>query len=88
MFKFALENVSPVQEHIHPVTADAVTAATGSNLTGGTDADIMRRLVPGICQVRGIVPQHARANAHARRDKVPQIPFSKVNAAAVEVTAV
>ena len=45
----------------------------------------MRGLVGPVAQVRRIVPEPVDTDAHARRDKVPQIHFPQENPVAVEL---
>ena len=45
----------------------------------------MGRLVGPVAQVRRIVPEPVNANAHARRDKIPDVRFPQENPVAVEL---
>ena len=78
-------NVSPVQEHIDPVTALTDSAAGGTPDYAVADAQVMARLIARVVQVRRIVPQYAPADAHARRNEIPQIPLPEDNTIAVEL---
>ena len=82
---YALERVSPVQEHIDPVPSLTSSAICRGVLAY---AKIMGSLVTGVVQVRCVVPEPARAYAHPRRHEVPQIELSKQNAVAVELRKV
>jgi len=48
----------------------------------------MRLLIQPVAQIRRVVPQRTEAHAHARRDKVPQIPLSEQNSRPVKIAAV
>ena len=48
----------------------------------------MRFLVAPVAQVRGVIPQNADSDAHARRDEVPQIPLSQQDADPMKITAI
>ena len=69
-----------------PIAAFTVSA-TGRRGGIGSIAysQVMRGLVVPVAQVRRIVPQPAQADAHARREKVPEIRFAQENPVAVEL---
>ena len=48
----------------------------------------MRGLVGPVTQVRSIVPEPAHADAHARREKIPDVRFPQENPIAVELRQV
>ena len=83
-----LELVSPVEEHIDPVATRAVAATAALDLGRRTNAEIMRFLVQPVAQIRRVVPQHAAADTHARRDEIPKVPLSQDHARAMEIAAV
>ena len=66
-----LERVSPVEHHIYPVAAFAISTGTVA-----ANVQVVTCLVGANTQVRRVVPQHVDANVHARRDKIPEIPLS------------
>src|SRR5207245_10275756 len=76
-----LELISPVQIAIDPLATPAWSA--GRTATSTTEV-----LLHGGRQVGSIVPQQMPADAHSRRDEVPQIPFADYINTPVELTAV
>src|SRR6266540_6860979 len=84
----ALEGVSPVQHHIHPVSADAGSAVTVVNVASATNIEIMRRLVATVAQVRRVVPQDTCSHTHARRYEIPKIPLTQQDTVTVELCQV
>ena len=80
-----LPRVSPVQKYVDPVTALTHPAAGSAPNYTLADAQVMARLIARVVQVRRVVPQDAPADAHARRNEIPQIPLPEDNAIAVEL---
>ena len=76
-----LELISPVQIAIDPL-------ATGAYSAGRTARITTEVVLYGGGQVGSIVPQQMPADAHSRRDEVPQIPFADYINTPVELTAV
>ena len=81
-----LERIAPVQKQGLPVSAFAIPASRSSgNIRRIAYSEIMRGLVGPVAQVRRIIPQPARADAHARRQKVPYIHFAQEYPVAMEL---
>ena len=73
-----LELISPVQVAVRPLSTTPDSAIV-------FDPEIS---LYGRSEIAGIVPQQTPADAHSRRDKVPQIPLSEHDGVAVELAAV
>src|SRR5882724_12143345 len=73
-----LELISPVQIAVCPASATPDSA-----IVFNPEVSLYGR-----GEIAGIVPQQTPADAHSRRDEVPQIPLSDYVDAAVELTAV
>jgi hypothetical protein len=73
-----LELISPVQIAVCPASA---TPGSAIMFNPEVSLDLSG-------QVRSVVPQQTPADAHSRRDEVPQIPFSDDVGAAVELTGI
>src|SRR5437016_1782685 len=73
-----LELISPVQIAVCPASATPDSA-----IVFNPEVSLYGR-----GEIAGIVPQQTSADAHSRRDEVPQIPLSDYVGAAVELTAV
>jgi len=73
-----LELISPVQIAVCPASATPDSA-----IVFNPEVSLYGR-----GEIAGIVPQQTSADAHSRRDEVPQIPLSDYVGAAVELTAI
>ena len=70
--------VPPIEEYVDPLAA-----AARYSVTANIEVLLNRR-----GQVRRIVPQNAAADAHARRNEVPQIPFTKDHSVAMKLSGI
>ena len=70
-----------------PVAAFTVSAtgSRGSVLGVLHTSQVMGGLVGPVAQVRRIVPQPVHADAHARREKIPDVRFPQENPVAVKL---
>lgn len=73
-----LERVPPVQKQVPPVTASA----------GYRIAPDVEVLLYSSRQILSIVPQQASADAHARRDEVPEIPLTQYHMVTMELACI
>jgi len=81
VYVLTLELISPVQIAVRPL-------ATRTYSAGGAARTTTQVLLYRGRQVGSIVPQQTPADAHSRRDEVPQIPLAHYIKASVELTAV
>ena len=87
--KFDLERVAPVEHHIHPVAAETSAAIRRSRVANAvTQPEVVTRSVESILEVRCVIPQYVRADAHARCDEIPQVPLTQQDTVAPEVVTI
>ena len=69
-----------------PIPPFAISASRSSgNIWRIAYSEVMGGLVGPVAQVRGVIPQPVDADAHARRQKVPQIRLTQEDPVAVEL---
>ena len=69
-----------------PVSAFAVsTSGSGGGIGSIAYSQVMRGLVVPVTQIRRIIPQPAHTDAHARREKIPDVRFAQENPIAVKL---
>ena len=80
--------ISKIQLAIDPITADAGSAVSRSGRHPVTETQVLSRSIDRIVQVRRVVPQQTRSDAHPRSDEVINVPFPKQDSIAMELSVV